>query len=1312
MAKSERTRQQHPTEPGSGSPLRIRLFGSFGLACGQEPLPLPRTAAARSLLAYLLLHHGRPLPRDLLTGTFWLDRPDAEARKALSDALWQVRQCLGPAAAGRLAVEREAICLTLLPHDTLDVDSFSAPLRRHRERLQGGSLPPAALSAGLSNLDAAIALYRADLLVDCYDDWVLPERERLHEEYLWALEQLTLLAKQWGDDERALAYARRLVAADPLRETAHRELMRLYHALGRHRAALEQYASVRKILADELGVEPAAATAALYHEIQAALAEAGPVHLPAPAPALGELARLPFVGRTAERAALLEALQAAARGHGGLVLVEGAAGVGKTRLVQELVADARWRGFQVGLGRADPLAASAPYQPLVDALAPLLTPLRLAQLAALVEPLWLSATTPLLPVLREHLPDLPALAPLEPEQEQQRLWEGLARCAAGLAAVAPLLLVFEDVHWADAATLAVLSYLAHRLPGLRLLAVLTCRGAEARERAVVWDALEALDRALPLRRVPLAAFAPTESAALVQRVLGLDTADPAAQALTAALQKRSGHNALFLVEMLKAALEQGAPTAAEGWAGPDGTVALPTPASLQGLIGQRLQRLPAALRATLALAAVLGEEVSFRLLARAGSDSAAELAGHLGGLCQRGFLAETACGYRFEHEVVRDTVYGVTSSRRRQALHRQVVTALEALQPEDLEGLAHHAAAGGDRPRAARYYRLAGERAAAHYAHREAVSYFSRALEFTAEEQVEERYSLLLARERAHDLLGEREAQRRDLEALRQAASGLGHSYQAQAALRQANYAESIGDYLAAVAAAQTALGLARGNPAAAPLVGWGCFLQGWSFWRQADYQSAAEWLHQGLRAARAANDRQLEANCLRTLGIVSCCQGECDAARSYLQEARRLHRESGDLQGEANALGNLGFVSDLLGDYAGAQQYHHAALQSFRQIGDLQGEGNVLGNLGSASHFQGDYAGAQVYYGQALRISRDLGDRYLEANTLTNLGATSDLLGDYGQCRVYLEQARQRYQEIGDRRGDGLALGSLALLHYHIGDWTTALEYGRKSLGLAREIGDRYSEGYAWISIGHALAGLQDWSEAAQAYLQVLELERDLGEYHLTVTALAGLAEVAMAQGNLAAARENVEQILEYRAANQLPDSTEPYWISWVCYRVLQASSHPEAFGVLSAAYDGLQERAARMEAAEMRRSFLENVASNREIIAAYRAARENLAPTPVTARLPRAGAPTGRPLRDDERVTVAWTPALPADEQVAGKSARRQHRLRRLLGEAAAQGAAPTVTDLAAALGVDARTIKRDLAALRAAGHPTPTRGQRRSG
>jgi tetratricopeptide (TPR) repeat protein len=228
----------------------------------------------------------------------------------------------------------------------------------------------------------------------------------------------------------------------------------------------------------------------------------------------------------------------------------------------------------------------------------------------------------------------------------------------------------------------------------------------------------------------------------------------------------------------------------------------------------------------------------------------------------------------------------------------------------------------------------------------------------------------------------------------------------------------------------------------------------------------------------------------------------------------------------------------------------------------------------------------------------------------------------------------------------------------------------------------------------------------AAKAFEQALAINQEANQPARTMRDLAGLARIALAQGRLADAVERVQEILSWISVHGIAGIDYPLVVYLTVYRVLaQAGETEQAGEILDEAYALLMERAARLDDEDLRSSFLENVAEHREILAVYR----GLYRCSIRARLPRADAPTGRPLRDDEYVTVTWTVAAPEDEALRDGPARRQARIQRLLQEAAEQGATPTVGDLAAALDVSEPTVRRDLAALRQAGHPVQTRGSR---
>lgn len=1211
-----------------GTPLQIRFLGSLYLERDQA-LRLPRWGAVCSLLSFLVVHHDESISRERLAGLFWPDQTEPRARRALSNALWQIRRTLGEAA-GRLVSEREMVTWHFLPGDWFDVDEFQSLCEQ----------------AQAAPLRQAVDLYKGDLLPDIYDDWALLERERLRELYLRSLGRLLTTYKQGNDYEQALVCAQRLVAADPLRESGHRELMRLYHLVGRSQAALEQYAILREHLAEELGIVPSPATAALYHKIAAALKDPAAAHLPVappPPPLLRDLSCLPFVGRVSERATLLDALQTAIQGHGSLALVEGDAGVGKTRLVRQVMADAEWRGFQVGLGKADALAGLAPYQLLLDALLPLLTPLRAAQLAELVEPLWLSVVAHLLPPIARHLPDLPSPPPLAPLEQQRRLGEGLAHCVSGLARVAPCLLVLDDVQWADEATLAILPSLASHISGDRLVLILAYRTAEARERPAVWQTLQALDRALPLLRLRLLPFERTEAVALVQRALDASSADTQTVALAASLQDETGGNALFLVETLRSLVEQKIlDRAPDGeWIFPRGGVSMPTPASVRELVLGRLARLPASLQTVLEWVAVLGEEADFPVLSLACGVDLQVLLPALEELNRRGFLAETPTCYRFEHDCIREIVYQAIARERQHKLHQRAGAVMEELRPGRVEALAYHFSQGEVWKQAADYGQQAGDRARLAYANQEAVTHYTRVLEAFDRQPgpgtPARRFEILLAREAVNDLRGEREAQSRDLALLATLALELDDDQRrAAVALRWAEYYERMSDYPAAIEAAQQAVEYIGqvGNVAmeARCHVAWGRAL-----WRQGNYAPAQERYKHALTLAQTGGDRWGEAECLYNLGIIDYEVGEHLSAGEHYRRALSIRRALGDRKGEADILNHLGGFYRSMGDHLATQECQEQALAIKRAIGDRLGEARTLYSLSIYYHNVGKGDIAQQYCEEALSIAQALGERQLEAFTLTYLG-------------LILE--RPHASELPSKA-----------------DLCTAQSY----------------------------------------YARAVDIRRQIGQLGLTMDSLAGLARVALAQGELAQAARGVDEILAWIGQHGTETVGDIILVYLTAYRVLLAAGQGQrAQAALTDGYNLLMEAASEFPDEETRRSMLENVWPFRELVAVYRTGQAGTRARQIHLRLPRADAPTGRPLRDEEWVDVTWTIHSPEDDGVP-KTARRQRRLLRLVREAGTQNAAPTIDDLAEALEASRATVKRDLAALRGRGEQIKTRGGR---
>ena len=1379
--------------------LRVRLFGGMELAWDERPLPSPPGAAARSLLAYLLTYRDRPHTRDLLAGTFWPQLPDARARRRLSQALWQVgcfwQQGLGR---GGLALpipllRAEGATVQIDPRLPLWLDSEEFA-RQHARCTTGGD-PEAGMGA--------VALYRGEFLAGHYDDWAAPERERLREMLLEVLAWLLERYKGAGDYDRALTYARRLAAEDPWHEGAHREVMRLYHLAGRHAEALAQYQACRRVLAEELGSVPAPETAALAAEIAARTGLPAPSLLPAtarsaPVPLLERPDQMPLVGRQAELAELVRQVEMAAAGSGGLTILYGEAGVGKSRLLREVAGNAEWRGMQAAWGRCYELTAPLTYQPLVEVLRARLAALRRTALA----PPWWSELARLLPELASEWRPSPVPSPAD----RQHLLEAIASALLSLAAARPMVVLLEDAQWMDLASLEVLRYILPRLSNAALLILVSVRSEELAGRPAA--ALAAMEDMRLVRRLDLGGLDRAETAELVQRALGMEQT---VERFSARLYAGTEGNPFFLLETLRTLVQEGLLYRDnEGlWSTPwdESTVdygELPLPSGVAQSIARRLERLSPRERELLQLAAVIGRQVDFPLWLAASGREEGELLAGADALCAAGLLAAGrrsggGADYAFGHDLIRRACYEQLSEPRRRACHQRVAQALEQLSPGEPAALAYHWTAARSWEKAVRWHRLAGERARTVYAHADAVAHYTQALaalgKLPAPRDLLCEYDLRLARESAYDLAGERRAQAEDLQALEALADALDDDERrAEVALRQAGYANATGDLPAAIAASQRAIALAQArNDAgreAAGYLQWGQALNnqgasaaartplgaavsiahrqgflsaeaeglrllGSTHWCLGDYDQAGVYYARSLEICRRIGDRRGERMALNNLGLVRVQAGRHDLATAHFEQALAIAREIGDPWGESKALTNLANVSMAMGNFTQATALARQALEISRQVGARSNEGVLLLYLGNLALRQGDCAAAGAHAEEALAILRRIGDRRLEGAALNNLGEIALCAGRYTQALQYLEMALSISAELGDRQSAGPCwqdmgqvyhrLGAYALaaacyrkamriyrqngeaaregeihnlrglLHYHQGRLPAARRSSRQALAIAERVGSRPIQAYAWTHLGHILAELGRPDAADAAYHRALQIRRDGGQPHLAMENLAGLTRLALQRGDLAQARTLVEEILSHLRDGTLEGAEEAQRVYLTCYQVLRALHDPRAGPLLTAAHDLLQQQAAQIGDADLRRSFLERVAVHGQVVAAYRelpAGHEagGEGQRRLTVSLPRAGAPRGRSPRPQEYLTVTWTVDAPEDGELTGKVARRRQRIARLLAEAQAQGAAPRDEDLAAALGVSRPTLRRDMAALRAQGHRLPTRGRQK--
>ncbi|HET9494746.1 MAG TPA: AAA family ATPase [Chloroflexia bacterium] len=682
--------------------LRVQLLGDFLVLHGDSPVTAINTPRLQSLLAYLVLHRAAPQSRNHIAFLFWPDSSEVQAQSNLRNLVFHLRQAL-PDVDRFISAESRTLQWRADAPFTLDVADFSAALDVAARAAAAGDT-----EAAVSALRRAVECYRGDLLPACYDEWVIPERESLRDRFREAAASLAGLCEQQRDYAAAINYTRRLLRHDPLQEAPYRDLMRLYALAGDRAAALRVYHECASTLEHELGVEPAHATREAYQR----LLEAGDTAA-AQRPAPSEMAAAaPLVGRKHEWQQLQHVWRAAAQGSPRMALLSGEAGIGKTRLTEELL---EWAGRQ-GIATASARCYAAEGQ---LAFAPVVSWLRARPLPAL-DRVWRTELSRLLPELLAHYPDLSPPEPITEPWQRHRLFEALA---LALLHSRPLLLFLDDLQWCDRDTLALVRFLLRYDRHAPLLVVGTLRIEEAGEDNPVHELLDDVQRDAQLTTLVLAPLSESDTAALGAELSRRALAENEA----AVLYRETEGNPLFVVEILRAARRDGG--AAERLR--PGEAQLPP--TVQSVISKRLRQLSPEARSLARLAAIVGREFTYSTLAAAGNRSEDSLVHALDELWHRRIIREQGPdAYDFSHDKLREVAYRELSHAQRRELHRRVAQALESLNAADLDPfsaqIAGHYQVAGQVERAVAYFARAAEAARRIYANQQAVRYFNTAL--------------------------------------------------------------------------------------------------------------------------------------------------------------------------------------------------------------------------------------------------------------------------------------------------------------------------------------------------------------------------------------------------------------------------------------------------------------------------------------------------------------------------------------------------------------------------------------------------------
>lgn len=297
---------------------------------------------------------------------------------------------------------------------------------------------------------------------------------------------------------------------------------------------------------------------------------------------------------------------------------------------------------------------------------------------------------------------------------------------------------------------------------------------------------------------------------------------------------------------------------------------------------------------------------------------------------------------------------------------------------------------------------------------------------------------------------------------------------------------------------------------------------------RRSDFDRAREYYEESLAIAEETGNRKLKAKSLGGLGITAWNRGQFDRAHEYSVESLAIKREIGDRPGEAQTLNNLGTIAWMRGNTDRAREYFESCLDLSRDIGDINNVSIVRNNLGNIARIRGSYEQAREHYRESLALDREMGNRQGETSSLLNLGSIDQSSGRLESAREHYEESLELAREIGSRKDEGSALANLGSLTVRQGHYDRAREYFAESLEIVREVGDTQTE----TAVLNGLAGVArrcgDDERAREYYAEALETAEEQDLLSFAAMSLRGLCVVTREQGDLETAGDHFERALE----------------------------------------------------------------------------------------------------------------------------------------------------------------------------------------
>jgi predicted ATPase len=932
----------------------------------------------------------------------------------------------------------------------------------------------------------------------------------------------------------------------------------------------------------------------------------------------------PFVDREQELTRLQDYLDKALDGNRQICYISGEAGAGKTRLVNEfaLRAQEKNENLVVAIGTCDPQTGQGtPYLPFIEVLNQLTGDIEAKLAQGEITQENANRLSNILiasgEVLVEAGPDLINLfvpgaslatligklviqktgwqdklrkrsdAKTVPEQvntelDKDKIYEQYINVLGKLSEKVPLIVVLDDLQWADESSLQLLFRISRRIENSRLLVIGTYRPNDIAmgrngERHPIEPVLTEMKRYLGDITIDLDVANEKNGKLFIEEYLRVSDVNVDSDFIEKMYSITEGHP-LFVVELLDVLQTRG-----ELVQDVDGHWQLSgievdwsqLPARIDGVIEERVGRLSSDQLELLKGASVEGKSFTAEIIAKLLSKDSRELIREISGDLQRRHRLVEAEGvarlgrqrisnYRFSNKMVQAYLYSSMDEVEASFMHEEIGYALEELYGESADNIAVRLAWHFEMaqiPDKARYYlQKAGEQASAKHADRDALNYLSKALEMTPEEEIETRFDILYNRQSVFDRQGNREAQWIDFDALESIGKKLDDpEKQAKTALHKSEYFLQTDNYESGLESANKVINLAH-SLGDSELEAKGRLTKASLLNRMDRYDESIDILEQGLLLSRKANDTLTEAKTLYAIATITTHQGRIEEAEKLLNEVLEIAL---DLNNDfiITPLNGLAYIYDKKGEYEKTYEQSIKALKIAREYGVKSSEGILLNNLGANQIKLGDFDSATEYLNKSIDLNKKIQSELIQ--TLSTL-----LLGDIAWKRGEPETGKTYYDE---------------------------------ALEVTQRIGSNYWKAYALTGIGNVLTDMGEYDEAEKVLKEAIEIREEMGNQLLVFDPLSGLAKLHNLNGSPQEALEVCKPILTHlEEGNDLFGAWFPIFIYHTLYKVLEENNDPRYVDILKQVNDWLNEKADLMTEAT-RKMFLENPIWKQELLNAH---------------------------------------------------------------------------------------------------------------